>query len=77
MAKTKKEAGWETYVKSLGFKWNKEKGQYVKAGNFGSSVTVEAFVKRLFHITKNKEVVHSNFVWTFEEFKDRINDALK
>lgn len=68
---------WEKYIKKLGFKYNKTEGRYIKPGNFGSKVTVETFMKRLFHITKNGDVVFSDFVWTFEEFKERINNAIK
>ena len=75
--KIKKDAPWETYIKSLGFKWNKEKEHYVKPGNFGSQVTVEMLFKKLFHVAKNNEVIHSNFVWTFDEFKTIIEKAIK
>ena len=63
MAKNKKEkAAWEKYVISLGFKWDKKNYQYFKPGNFGSKVTVEMIVKRLFHVNKNDKVFYSNLV---------------
>lgn len=68
---------WEKYIKELGFKYNESEGRYIKPGNFGSKVTVETFMKGLFHITKNSEVVFSNFVSTFDEFKQIINNTIK
>lgn len=68
---------WEKHIKELGFKYNKSEGRYIKSGNFGSKVTVEMFMKKLFHITKNNKIVFSNFVCTFDEFKEIVNNAIK
>lgn len=67
---------YKKYLIDQGFMYSEVKGVWLKGKGFGSYVSVCMIVKGLFEITKNGEVLFSDFVDSFEDFKNKVNETL-
>lgn len=66
--------GWRLYLEQNGFSTN-DNWEYYKNLGFGQKLTVVMLMKGLFEIKKGSKVIFSNFVESFEEFKQIINET--
>ena len=63
---------YKDHLKSKGFRYNKDKEKWVKGKGWGKSYSVSMLMKGLFEINDSGNVVFSDFVNSFEEFKTLI-----
>lgn len=68
---------WNKYLLDNGFNYDKHTDEYVKSLGFGRSIRVCSIMKGLFEISKSGKVIFSNFIDTFDEFKEKIEKTLK
>jgi hypothetical protein len=63
---------WKEYLIDQGFKYNEVNEDFRKGKGWGKSYSVSMLMKGLFEINDSGNVVFSNFVNSFEEFKTLI-----
>ena len=68
---------WKQYLVELGLKYNEESDDYRKRIGWGRTLSVCMIMKGLFEIRKGEEVLFSDFVQSFGQFKELINKHIK
>jgi len=68
---------WKKYLIESGLKYSKETDEYVKSIGWGRTLSVSMIMKGLFEIKKGEEVLFSDFVQSFDQFKELINKHVK
>jgi hypothetical protein len=63
---------YKHHLSIKGFIYNKEKNHWVKGKGWGKAYKVYMVMKGLFEIKDAGKIVFSDFVKTFEEFKELI-----
>lgn len=68
---------WKEYLIGSGLKYNEETDDYRKSIGWGRTLSVCMIMKGLFEIKKGEEVLFSDFVQSFDQFKELINKHIK
>lgn len=68
---------WKDHLIQSGLKYNEETDEYIKSIGWGRTLSVCMIVKGLFEIRKGEEVLFSDFVQSFDQFKELINKHIK
>ena len=68
---------WKEYLIESGLKYNEEADDYRKSIGWGRTLSVSMIMKGLFEIRKGEEVLFSDFVQSFNQFKELINKHVK
>ena len=68
---------WKEYLIESGLKYNEETDDYRKSIGWGRALSVSMIMKGLFEIKKGEEVLFSDFVQSFDQFKELINKHVK
>lgn len=68
---------WKKYLIESGLKYNEETDDYRKSIGWGRALSVCMIMKGLFEIRKGEEVLFSDFVQSFDQFKELINKHVK
>jgi len=68
---------WKEYLIELGLKYNEESEEYRKSIGWGRALSVSMIMKGLFEIRKGEEVLFSDFVDSFDQFKRIVNKHVK
>ena len=68
---------WKEYLIGSGLKYNEETDDYRKSIGWGRTLSVCMIMKGLFEIRKGEEVLFSDFVQSFDQFKELINKHIK
>lgn len=63
---------YKQYLSAQGFIYSDLNGDWRKGKGFGQSIKVTMILKGLFEIKKNDTVLFSDFVDSFDEFKEKI-----
>lgn len=68
---------WKEYLIDKGFKYNEVNEDFRKGIGWGIALSVSMIMKGLFEIRKGEEVLFSDFVQSFDQFKKLINKHIK
>lgn len=68
---------WKDHLIQSGLKYNEETDEYTKSIGWGRTLSVCMIMKGLFEIRKGEEVLFSDFVQSFDQFKELINKHIK
>lgn len=68
---------WKDHLIQSGLKYNEETDEYIKSIGWGRTLSVCMIMKGLFEIRKGEEVLFSDFVQSFDQFKKLINKHIK
>lgn len=68
---------WKDHLIQSGLKYNEETDEYIKSIGWGRTLSVCMIMKGLFEIRKGEEVLFSDFVQSFDQFKELINKHIK
>jgi len=67
---------WRKYLSDKGFIYSEKNDDWRKGLGFGRSIKVARIFNRLFEVKKDKKIVFSHFIESFEEFKTIIDNTL-
>ena len=67
---------YKEYLSSEGFIYSKKNEAWIKGCGWGKSIKVVHLIKGLFEVTKGDEIIYSDFIKSFEEFKEIIKKAI-
>jgi hypothetical protein len=68
--------GYKKYLSDKGFTYSETSHSWIKSYGWGRSIQVVMILKGLFEIKKDKKVVFSNFIDSFDDFKHVINKII-
>ena len=68
---------WKGYLIEKGFSYNEITGDFRKGLGWGRTLSVDMLMKGLFEIKFGEEVLFSDFVHSFSQFKELINKHTK
>jgi hypothetical protein len=68
--------GYKKYLSDKGFTYSETSHAWIKALGWGRSIQVAMILKGLFEIKKDKDIVFSNFIDSFDEFKHVIDKVI-
>jgi len=68
---------WKEYLIDAGLTYSEDKDEYNKSIGWGRTLSVSMIMKGLFEIKKGEEVLFSDFVQSFNQFKELINKHIK
>lgn len=68
---------WKEYLIDAGLTYSEAKDEYTKSIGWGRTLSVSMIMKGLFEIKKGEEVLFSDFVQSFNQFKELINKHIK
>jgi len=68
---------WKEYLIDKGFKYNEVNEDFRKSIGWGIALSVSMIMKGLFEIRKGEEVLFSDFVDSFDQFKRIVNKHVK
>tara|TARA_R110000744_G_scaffold197342_1_gene316604 strand:- start:54 stop:266 length:213 start_codon:yes stop_codon:yes gene_type:complete len=66
---------YKEYLSREGFIYSKKNEAWIKGYGWGKSIKVMHLVKGLFEVIKGDEIIYSDFIKSFEEFKQIIKKA--
>ena len=67
---------WKDYLKDKGFSYSTKDEVYFKSLGFGRRLEVEMLMKGLFEMREGRKILFSNYIESFNEFKEKINNIL-
>ena len=68
---------WKQYLISKGLTYNEKEKSYNKGLGWGRTLSVSMLMKGLFEIKVGEEVLFSDFVQSFDQFKTIIDKHIK